>query len=158
MNEVKSIAFALDPTNVPSFLLDWEVTKLCNLDCSYCGIGIDGGHDNSTKHPTLAECLQTIDFMYQYVDLYMQHKKPSQRKVILNVYGGESLFHPDIVEILKECRNRYKPFEHKWHLTITCTTNGVVGENQWRRIVPLIDEFTMSYHSENLHKQKQQYK
>jgi MoaA/NifB/PqqE/SkfB family radical SAM enzyme len=158
MDEVKSIAFALDPTNVPSFLLDWEVTKLCNLDCSYCGVGIDGGHDNSTKHPPLAECLRTINFMYQYVDLYMQHKKPSQRKVILNVYGGESLFHPDIVEILKECRNRYKSFEHKWHLTITCTTNGVVGENQWRRIVPLIDEFTMSYHSENLPKQKQQYK
>ena len=47
MSNVKSIGFALDPNNVPSFLLDWEVTKLCNLDCSYCGIGIDGGHDNS---------------------------------------------------------------------------------------------------------------
>jgi pyruvate-formate lyase-activating enzyme len=158
MDEVNSIAFALDPTNVPAFLLDWELTKLCNLDCSYCAQGIDGGHDNTTKHPPKEQCLQTIDFMYQYVDLYMQHKKPSQRKVILNVYGGESLFHPDIVEILKECRNRYQPFKDKWHLTIACTTNGVVGKNQWERIVSLVDDFTMSYHSESLPKQKQQYK
>ena len=34
-NEIKSIGFALDPSSNPSFLLDWEVTKKCNLDCSY---------------------------------------------------------------------------------------------------------------------------
>jgi pyruvate-formate lyase-activating enzyme len=154
---INSISFALDPTNVPSFLLDWELTKLCNLDCSYCGTGIDGGHDNTTKHPPLAECLETIDFMYQYVDLYMQYKKPSQRKVILNVYGGESVFHPHIVEILQACREKYSAYKDQWHLTITCTTNGVVGSNQWTKIVPLIDEFSVSYHSEILPKQQQQY-
>lgn len=158
MNDIKSLGFALDPNNVPAFLLDWEVTKLCNLDCSYCGIGIDGGHDNSTKHPAADKCLKAIDFMYQYVDIYMQYKKPSQRKVILNVYGGESLFHPDIVEILNECRSRYHLFQNYWHLTITCTTNGVVGINQWKRIVPLIDEFTLSYHAENLPKQQLQFR
>jgi pyruvate-formate lyase-activating enzyme len=154
---IKSIGFALDPTNVPSFLLDWELTKLCNLDCSYCDTGIDGGHDNSTRHPPLDECLSTIDFMYQYVDLYMQHKKPSQRKVILNVYGGESVFHPDIIQILQESRNKYAEYKDKWYLTITCTTNGVVGINRWEKIVPLIDEFTLSYHSEMLPKQKKQF-
>lgn len=158
MNKINSIAFALDPTNVPAFLLDWELTKLCNLDCSYCATGVEwGSHDNTTQHPPVDECLQTIDFMYEYVDLYMKFKKPSQRKVILNVYGGESLFHPDIVEILQECRKRYQSYKDSWNLTITCTTNGVVGENHWERIVPLIDEFTMSYHAENLPKQKQQY-
>jgi pyruvate-formate lyase-activating enzyme len=103
------------------------------------------------------ECLQTIDFMYRYVDLYMQHKKPSQRKVILNVYGGESLFHPNIETILVQCREKYKSYKDRWHLTITCTTNGVVGARQWSKIVDLIDEFTVSYHPENLPKQKQQY-
>jgi len=161
MNDINSIGFALDPKNVPSFLLDWELTKLCNLDCSYCPVdtvGYDGGHDNNTSHPPLAECLQSIDFMYEYVDLYMQYKKSSQRKVVLNVYGGESLFHPDIVEILEQVRERYKPYQDRWYLTVTCTTNGIVGQNHWRRIVPLIDEFTMSYHPENLPKQKQQFK
>jgi MoaA/NifB/PqqE/SkfB family radical SAM enzyme len=158
MNKIDSIGFALDPANVPSFLLDWEVTKLCNLDCSYCVTGPEwGSHDNTTKHPPLDQCLESIDFMYNYVDLYMDYKKESQRKVVLNVYGGESLFHPDIVQILEACREKYQPFKNKWNLAITCTTNGVVGENHWERIVPLVDEFTMSYHSENLPKQKQQY-
>lgn len=154
---IKSIGFALDPTNVPSFLLDWELTKLCNLDCSYCTVGIDGGHDNDTKHPPLADCLQTIDFMYQYVNLYMQYKKPSQRKVILNVYGGESVFHPNILEILHACREKYKVYIDQWYLTITCTTNGIVGPNQWKKLVDLIDEFSVTYHPEILPKQQQQY-
>jgi len=158
MTDVSSISFAIDPSNVPSFLLDWEVTKKCNLDCSYCEVGIDGGHDNSIEHPPLNDCLQTIDFMYKYVDLYMQYRKISQRKVILNIYGGESLFHPNIVEIIQECRKRYLAYKDNWFLTITCTTNGIVGTNQWKKIVPLIDEFTVSYHSENLPKQKEQYK
>ena len=156
--DINSIGFALDPANVPSFLLDWELTKRCNLDCGYCSTGIDGGHDNTTDHPPLAECLKSIDFMYEYVDQYMKYKKESQRKVVLNVYGGESLFHPDIVEILRECRDRYTQYQDRWYLTITCTTNGIVGKNQWKRIVPLVDEFTVSYHSENLPKQKQQYR
>jgi sulfatase maturation enzyme AslB (radical SAM superfamily) len=155
---VESISFALDPTNIPSFLLDWEVTKLCNLDCSYCPTGVEwGSHDNSTPHPLLADCLKSIDFMYEYVDEYMKYKRPSQRKVVLNVYGGESLFHPDIVEILEQVRRRYEPFKDRWYLTVTCTTNAIVGKNLWARVVPLIDEFTVSYHAENLPKQKQQY-
>ena len=162
INSINSIGFALDPNNTPSFLLDWEVTKRCNLDCSYCGTipqwGLQAGHDNNTEHPVLADCLKTIDFMYEYVDLYMHHKKPSQRKVVLNVYGGESLFHPNIIEILEACHSKYQQYKDKWFLTITCTTNGVVGTNQWERIVPLIDEYTVSYHSESLPKQKQQFK
>ena len=161
MTEINSIGFALDPSNVPSFLLDWELTKLCNLDCSYCPVdtvGYDGGHDNSTAHPPLAECLQSIDFMYEYVDLYMKYKKPSQRNVVLNIYGGESLFHPDIVEILEQVRERYKPYQDRWHLTVICTTNAIVGPRHWHCIVPLIDEFTVSYHPENLPKQKEQFK
>jgi len=158
MNDITSIGFALDPANIPSFLIDWEVTKLCNLDCSYCTTGIAGGHDNTTNHPPVQECLDSIDFMYQYVDQYMQHKKTSQRKVVLNVYGGESLFHPNIVDILVACREKYLQYQNNWYLTITCTTNAIVGKTQWSRVVPLIDEFTVSYHAESLVKQKQQYK
>jgi len=152
---IKSIGLALAPNNVPAFLLDWEVTKRCNLDCSYCPTDIEtGGHNNTTQHPPLEECLRSIDFMYEYVDLYMEHKKPSQRKVILNVYGGESLFHPDIVEILTACQSRYKPYADKWELTVTTTTNAVINKSIWTKIIPLIDEFTVSYHAENLPKQE----
>ncbi len=149
---------AIDPNNRISFLLDWELTLKCNLDCSYCTIGPYGGHDNSTKHPPLSECLATVDFMYEYVDLYMRHKPKGLRYVILNVYGGEALHHPNIEEILSACADRYKKYKDHWHLTITTTTNAVVSEHKFLGIIPYIDEFTVSYHTENTEKQKKLFK
>lgn len=142
------------PEGKMSFLLDWELTLKCNLDCSYCG----DGHDNSTKHPPVSECLKTIDFMYKYVDLYMQHRIPGLRNVILNVYGGESLHHPDIVQVLKETRARYAPYQDRWNLWITTTTNAIVSSAKLAKIIPLIDEFTVSYHTESTDKQKDQFR
>lgn len=152
MSKIISIEPAIDPNARPTFLLDWELTMKCNLDCSYCMTG----HDNSTQHPLLSECLKSIDFMYEYVDLYMQHKPRWNRAVVLNVYGGESLYHPDIVEILQNVKSKYKPYQDRWPLKITTTTNAVIGKNRMDEIVDLIDEFTVSYHAESLPKQKQQ--
>lgn len=146
----ESVESAIDPNNKLTFLMDWELTLKCNLDCSYCG----PGHDNSTNHPPLEDCLKTIDFMYQYVDLYMQHKSTWSRRAVLNVYGGESLYHPDIITILSEVKNRHKKFEDRWSLTVTTTTNAVVSENQMKKIVNLVDEFTVSYHTESTKKQQ----
>ena len=144
---------AIDPNNKISFLLDWELTLKCNLDCSYCG----PGHDNSTRHPDLDKCLDAIDFMYQYVDQYMATKPRGIRYVILNVYGGESLYHPDIVTILEQVHERYKPYQDRWHLTVTTTTNAIISPKQLKKIIPLIDEFTVSYHTEATERQKQQF-
>jgi hypothetical protein len=146
------------PANPISFLLDWELTMKCNLDCTYCGTGIYGGHDNTTQHPPLAECLKTLDFMYEYVDRYMDRKLPSLRKVVLNVYGGEALHHPEIVTILEQARIKYQPYQDRWSLVITTTTNAIVSESKLNNIIPLVDQFTVSYHTENLDKQKQQFK
>jgi len=149
---------AIDPNNRISFLLDWELTMKCNLDCSYCGTGLYGGHDNSTKHPPTSECLAALDFMFDYVDLYMNTKHKGIRHVILNVYGGESLHHPNIVEILSQVRDRYQSYADRWQLTITTTTNAIVSNKKLQQIIPLIDEFTVSYHPENTDKQKQQFR
>ena len=116
---------AIDPNNRISFLLDWELTMKCNLDCSYCGSGTYGGHDNSTKHPPMSECLSALDFMFEYVDLYMNTKPKGIRYVILNVYGGESLHHPDIVKILSQVREKHQLYADRWHLTVTTTTNAI---------------------------------
>jgi hypothetical protein len=152
---IKSIGLALAPNNTPAFLLDWEITKRCNLDCSYCDTDPEwGGHVNSSPQPILEDCLKSIDFMYEYVDHYMANKKITQRKVILNVYGGESLFHPNIVEILIACREKYKKYSDKWELTITTTTNAIIIKKIWEKIISLVDEFTVSYHAENSEKQE----
>lgn len=130
----------------------------CNLNCSYCPTGVYGGHDNTTKHPPLDECLNTIDFMFEYANIYMQRKPKGIKYVILNVYGGESLHHPDIVKILEAVHECYRPYRDSWHLTITTTTNAIVSTKKLGKIIPLIDEFTVSYHSENTNTQKQQFK
>ena len=148
----------IDPNNRIAFLLDWELTLKCNLNCSYCEVGTYGGHDNSIQHPAVEDCLQTIDFMFQYVDIYMAAKPRGIRYVILNVYGGESLHHPKIVEILSALHDRYRPYQDRWHLTITTTTNAVVPSQKLKQIIPFIDEFTVSYHTESTPKQKQQVK
>jgi len=157
MSKIISIEPAIDPTARPTFLLDWELTLKCNLDCSYCpSEGPWRSHDNKEQHPPLDECLSSIDFMYKYVDLYMSRKPKWSRAVVLNIYGGESLFHPNIVEILEQVKQRHQPYQDRWPLTVTCTTNAVVGPTQMSRIADFIDEFTISYHCENLEKQKQQ--
>ena len=137
--------------------MDWELTMKCNLDCSYCETGIYGGHDNSQRHPPLADCLQTIDFMFEYVDIYMATKPQGIRYVILNVYGGEALHHPNIVEILDAVRKRYEPYQDRWHLTVTTTTNAIIAPHRLDQIIPMIDEFTVSYHTDNTPAQKQQF-
>ena len=155
---VESLEPAIDPNNRISFLLDWELTMKCNLDCTYCPTGLYGGHDNSTGHPPLQKCLEALDFMFAYVDLYMSTKPQGIRYVILNVYGGESLHHPDIVDILSQIKDKYKIYSNQWHLTVTTTTNAIVSDKKLRQIIPYIDEFTVSYHTENTDKQQQQFK
>ena len=135
--------------------MDWELTMKCNLDCSYCPTGIYGGHDNTTRHPPLDQCLKTIDFMFEYADLYMVKKQNGLKHVILNVYGGESLHHPDIVEILQQVRQRYARYASNWNLTITTTTNAIVSPRILESVLALVDEFTVSYHVENTDKNKQ---
>lgn len=158
MNSAKSLEAAIDPANRLTFLLDWELTLKCNLDCSYCHTGIYGGHDNSTRHPELAECLSTIDFMFEYVDRKMAERPGHSKFVVLNVYGGEALHHPNIVGILQQVRDRYQPYQDKWGLQVTTTTNAIVTPNKLANIIPLIDEFTVSYHTDNTPKQKEQFR
>lgn len=158
MIEFTSLEPAINPNNRISFLLDWEITMKCNLDCSYCRSGLWGGHDNTTKHPSVESCINAIDFMFNYADIYMNTKPAGIKYVIMNVYGGESLHHPDIVPILQAIRHKHLPYQERWSLTITTTTNAIVSAAKMRDIIPLIDEFTVSYHSENTLKQKQRFK
>lgn len=128
----------------------------CNLDCDYCETGTYGGHDNTTSHPVLDECVRSIDFMFAYVDLYMSSRISSLKTVVLNVYGGEALHHPDIVSILQAAHHRHQQYQSRWNLTVTVTTNAVISSKKLTTVLPLIDEFTVSYHAGATAKQKQQ--
>lgn len=152
MREIKSIDPAPHPTVRPTFLVDWMINKFCNLDCSYCG---SYSHDNFSPHPRYQEVLDTIDFIYEYVDLYMQYKRKWQKGLVLNVYGGEGMLHPNIVDILKEVRVRHDAYKDKWPLTVLITTNAVIGPNTFARVMDYVDSWTVSFHSEALPKQRE---
>lgn len=153
MNDIRSVDPAPIPNNQPSFLVDWMITKFCNLDCSYCD---SYNHDNFSKHPKYSETINTIDFIYQYVDLYMAYKRSWQKSLVLNIYGGEGMIHPNIVEILKAVRHRHQNYANKWPLTVLITTNGVVGSNVLNSVLNYVDAWTISFHSESLAKQRDQ--
>lgn len=153
-----SVEASIDPSSRLTFLLDWELTLKCNYDCTYCKTGLYGGHDNTTKHPPLNECLSTIDFMFEYVNLHMQHKKSAFKHVVLNVYGGEALFHPDIDTILTNVKDKYQQFKDSWSLSISVTTNLSLTTKKLKVLSPLIDNWTCSYHAESTDKQKKQFK
>jgi len=159
MNNANTVEAAIDPSNKLTFLLDWELTLKCNLDCSYCGTGLYKGHDNSIPHPPVEECIKSIDFMLEYVDLYMANRIKSLKHVILNVYGGESFHHPNIVEILKKIKEKYlQNYSKNWLLVLQLTTNLIVPEKKLLKVIDLLDNITVSYHSESTTKQQEQFK
>lgn len=143
----------IEPLDNLYFSVEWETTLKCNLDCSYCA----DGHNNSLPHPTLEDSIKTIDFIYKYIDLQMRNKPIYfQQYANLNIFGGESLFHPNILEILDYANS--KKSDYSWDIQISTITNAVVGPKLWKTIVDKIDYFTVSYHTETINKQKQQIK
>jgi MoaA/NifB/PqqE/SkfB family radical SAM enzyme len=153
MNIIRSVDPAPIPGNQPAFLVDWMITKFCNLNCSYCD---SYNHDNFSKHPDFTKTTDTIDFIYEYVDLYMTYKKSWQKNLVLNIYGGEGMIHPNIVEILNQVKLRHKQYQDKWPLTVLVTTNGVFGENLLKKVIDYVDSWTISFHTESLKKQQTQ--
>ena len=138
----------LEPINPQVFQIAWESTLKCNLDCSYCG----DGHDNKQPHPPLAESFDTIDFIVNYVSQIMKTRK--NKEASLNIQGGESLVHPKIIEILRYANRAATTVD--WKLYINTITNAVVKDKVWHRLVPFINFFTISFHSESSYTQQDQ--
>lgn len=143
----------LKPTKNLAFQVAWESTLKCNLDCSYCG----DGHDNTQSHPPLNECLSTVDFITTYLDIQMSTKPDYLKTASLNIQGGESIFHPNIVEILQYVRHK-KSLYSTWHLEVSLITNAISGKTRWKELVNFVDYFTISYHSEVTEKQQELFK
>ena len=157
MLPIHTIEPAYHPKNKMSFLIDWLLTLKCNYDCSYCPIG-PTGHDNSTKHPPLEKCITMLKQMYQYTDVMMQYKKSQFKDAVLNVYGGEALYHPDILKILVETTSIYEQYSKQWRLKRRMTTNATASEKKWRSICEHIEGVTFSYHSQGPQKMKTLFK
>jgi organic radical activating enzyme len=156
-NKIHTIEPAYIPAKKLSFLIDWLITLKCNFDCSYCPVG-PMGHDNSRSHPSKEKCLIMLDQMYRYVDVMMQHKNLRFKDAILNIYGGEALYHPDIEEILTNSTKKFQTYSSNWTLNRRITTNASVQLKKWKIICDHIEGFTLSYHSQSSDKMKNMFK
>lgn len=157
MLPIHTIEPAYHPKSKMGFLIDWLLTLKCNYDCSYCPVDFTG-HDNSTQHPPFEKCVVMLKQMYQYTDVMMQYKKNQFKDAILNVYGGEALYHPDIEKILIETTEQFKPYANNWRLKRRITTNATAPEKKWKIICEHIEGITFSYHSQGSEKMKTLFK
>jgi len=158
MEQIHTVESAYHPNHKLQFLIDWLLTLKCNYDCTYCVIG-PKGHDNRTKHPAVQKCITMLKQMYQYTDVMMQNKKAYYKEAILNVYGGEAIYHPNIVPILMQSTMEYeKKYSDRWSLKRRLTTNATAQPAKWKQICEHIEGVTFSYHTQGPDKLKTVFK
>lgn len=143
---IHTIEPAYHPKQKLSLLVDWLLTLKCNYDCAYCPIG-PGGHDNSTQHPSVEKSRVMLDQIYEYVDVIMSHKKHASKEVIMQMTGGEVIYHPHVLELMVHSSESYKQYKERWKLKRRLTTNGTATEKKWEVICQHVEGITMSYHS-----------
>ena len=118
-------------------LVEWNLTRRCNFDCSYCDdtgnnpVGFHFKHDKISKHPSLETMIKIIDGVeslgYYNIDWALT--------------GGEPFTVPHIYEVLKYLRES-APYN------ISLVTNGSVGLNRIIKCFELLDKMIISFHYE----------
>lgn len=134
------------------FQVTWDTGRRCNYDCSYCPAH---RHDNFSKHATLEELKNNTDFLFEYIDTYMEHRLFKEANI--GFTGGEPTVNPNFIEFAKYLRSEYdKKYAHKWQCGFALTTNGAMGKKMADAVMENFGHATVSYHAESDNKLKQQ--
>jgi MoaA/NifB/PqqE/SkfB family radical SAM enzyme len=134
------------------FQVTWDTGRRCNYDCSYCPAH---RHDNFSAHATLESLKNNVDFLYEYIDLYMSHRK--FKEVNIGFTGGEPTVNPNFIPFLKYLKNEYEEkYADKWHCGFALTTNGAMSKKMASAVMENFGHATVSYHAESNDKLKQQ--
>lgn len=136
------------------FQVTWDTGRRCNYDCSYCPVH---RHDNHSSHATLQSLKENVDFLYEYIDLHLQHRKSKIANI--GFTGGEPTVNPNFIPFSQYLRKEYnEKYKDKWECGFALTTNGAMGEKMGQAVMENFDHATVSYHSESDDKLKQQVK
>lgn len=144
-DSLTSIQPAVHPRLKISFLIDFLITLKCNYDCSYCGVPT--GHDNSMAHPDYDKTVMMLKQLYAYTDVMMLAKKERAKDAVMNMYGGEAIFHPRFVDIAEATTREFENYVGRWRLKRRLTTNGTATPENWKTIMNHVEGVTMSYHT-----------
>ena len=136
------------------FQVTWDLGRRCNYDCSYCPVH---RHDNFSKHATLDELKNNVDFLFEYIDVYMEHRQTKIASV--GFTGGEPTVNPNFILFAKYLREQYnEKYADKWEADFALTSNGAFSEKMGQAVMENFGHATISYHSETDQKLKQQVK
>jgi len=134
------------------FQVTWDVGRRCNYDCSYCPAH---RHDNFSKHATLDELKANTDFLFEYIDTYMEHR--NHKETNISFTGGEPTVNPNFIPFLQYLQQTYEEkYSDKWIAGFALTTNGAMSEKMANAVMKHTSHATISYHSESDDKLKQQ--
>lgn len=110
------------------FKIEWNMGKRCNFNCSYCD---EFTHDTKSKHIPFDVAKNTIDKIV---------KKTVDKRIKINLTGGEPTVNPDIEKII----------DYMWEngIDVGITTNGSRTLEFYRKIFPKLSSLIFSYHME----------
>lgn len=136
------------------FQVTWDLGRRCNYDCSYCPAH---RHDNWSPHASLDELKKSVDFLFEYLDTYMQHR--SFKEANISFTGGEPTVNPNFIKFVQYLKQQYDlKYKDKWNCVFSLTSNGAMSSKMAQSIIDNLFWITVSYHAESSNKLKQQVK
>jgi organic radical activating enzyme len=134
------------------FQVTWDLGRRCNYDCSYCPVT---RHDNFSPHATLDELKANTDFLYEYIDTYMQHRQ--FKRTSIGFTGGEPTVNPNFIPFMQYLKSEYETrYQSRWSANFALTSNGAMGQKMAQKVMENFAHITVSYHAESNEKLKKQ--
>ena len=134
------------------FQITWDLGRRCNYDCTYCPVT---RHDNFSPHASLDELKSSVNFVYSYIDLYMQYRKEDRASISFT--GGEPTVNPNVIPFVKYLKEAYdEKYKGRWQNALTLTTNGAMSQKMAQAVIDNLSHVTVSYHAESKQKLKDQ--
>lgn len=126
------------------FQVTWDLGRRCNYDCSYCPTH---RHDNFSSHATLEELKSSAEFVFEYIDLYMQHRY--YKFASIGFTGGEPTVNPNFIRFVKYFKELYQEkYKSRYECSFALTSNGAMSKKMADNVIENFDHITVSYHAE----------
>lgn len=131
--------YRVEPTD-RVFSITWNIGTRCNYDCMYCPTSL---HDDHSKHSSLEVLQQRWESIVEKTaDKNLPYK--------LSFTGGEVTVNKSFLPLVEWLRNNYQSKIDK----ILVTSNGSASVGYYTKLFSLVDNLSLSFHSEHADEQK----
>ena len=100
-------------------------------------------HDNFS-YATLDELKANTDFLYEYIDTYMQYRK--FKSTSIGFTGGEPTVNPNFIPFMQYLKSEYESkYSTRWRANFALTSNGAMSEKMAQKVMENFAHITVSY-------------